>query len=413
MATETLLELYDALREDRQRQEARPFSQDILEANRLLHHPFALDHEVAEALNEWCRKRQPCQFGRVAASRGHLHFCVLRERDLAGGDQGVASKIAGERMLWKRRAILDRKAPPHAFLLVFASPRVALAAPDVNLQRFAERLLALSGWGPERRRSRSGNSVSSDFLYLRSPKSRDDMFYGFQFNLDFFAAAGDGRWWHDHRLPGGIGFTANSTGHMRAFKEWYAEPGADFGEWALKQAMITVANAHAMKKNTSEKTDVDTPGARSPEAEGRVTWLRDLDEAGRPLVASVASPLTVTPPNLKGKDWTRYEGLLHTDHAVRAEFFLDRETPPTAESPYLMDFTYLYDRSQADFMKFSAGVRTSDEEVYHEIGKPETWTTRAGEFAGDRRSAAQAREVQEHLAVIRRWALHEAYAESE
>lgn len=411
MATETLLELYDALREDRQRQDRLPFSQDIVEANRLLHHPFALDHEVAEALNAWCQKRQPCQFGKVAASRGQIHFCVLRERDLAGGDRGVASKIADERRLWKQRAAFDRKAPPHAFLLLFASPRVALAAPDANLQRFADRLLALAGWGPARRGHRHGNPVSSDFLYLRSPKTQDDLFYGYQFNLDFFAAAGDGRWWHDHRLPGGVGFTANSTGHMRAFKEWYAEPGVDFGEWALKQAMITVANAHAMRKGGADGKTAVKPV--SPQSEGRVTWLRDLDDAGRPLVAHIASPLAVTPANLVGKDWTRYEGLLHTDHAVRAEFFLDRETPPTAEKPYLMDFTYLYDRSQADFLKFSGGVRTSEEEVYGEIGRPETWTTRAGEFAGDRRSVAHSREVSEHLGVIRSWKALEADADSE
>jgi hypothetical protein len=38
---------------------------------------------------------------------------------------------------------------PHGFLLLFASLRVALAAPDENARRFADRLLGLAGWGPK------------------------------------------------------------------------------------------------------------------------------------------------------------------------------------------------------------------------------------------------------------------------
>lgn len=52
-------------------------------------------------------------------------------------------------------------------------------------------------------------------------------------------------------------------------------------------------------------------------------------------------PSVKNPSVLEGMDWTRYEGVLHTDHAVRAEFFLDREVAPMKTRPYLMDFTYL------------------------------------------------------------------------
>src|SRR5262249_8473402 len=139
------------------------------------------------------------------------------------------------------RAVSDRERPPHAFLLVLASPRVALAAPDDALRRLADQLLALAGWAPKRR-GRRADQTSSDFLYLRHPVGSG--YHAFQFNIDFFAAAGDGRWWHDHRIPGGIAFTANSVGHMRSFLEWYAAPGEDHGGWALKQSMLTIANAH-------------------------------------------------------------------------------------------------------------------------------------------------------------------------
>ena len=85
-----------------------------------------------------------------------------------------------------------------------------------------------------------GNSITSDYLYLKNPV--DGAFVGFRFNADFFACAGDGRWWRDHRFPGGIAFTANSTGHMIATREWY-ESKSESRSWALKQAMFTIANA--------------------------------------------------------------------------------------------------------------------------------------------------------------------------
>ena len=186
------------------------------------------------------------------------------------------------------------------------------------------------------------NAVTSDFLYLKDPHSGE--FYGYRFNLDYFACAGDGRWWHDHRFPGGIAFTANSVGHMIAFRERYQQQ-AGGREWALKQAMVTIRNAAPTR---------GMDGGEAPE-QGRATWLRTLGLDGKPLVAGVACPLSKVPTTLEGKDWTRYEGVLHTDHAVREEFFLDREVAPMAWKPYLMDFTYLYDELQDEFKEFTGG----------------------------------------------------------
>ena len=107
---------------------------------------------------------------------------------------------------------------------------------------------------------------------IRIPKH----YHGFRFNLDFFAAAADGMWWHDHRFPGGIAFTANATGHMRAFMDWYREPGRDHGAWAVTQAMMTIARSHPTKPiEESDKTE------KTARAEGRVTWLLDLKPRGR------------------------------------------------------------------------------------------------------------------------------------
>ncbi|MEZ5398748.1 MAG: hypothetical protein R2729_03710 [Bryobacteraceae bacterium] len=368
----------------------QPFSDDLLQANALLHNSAATEEEMAECLNLWCQHKQPCQFGRVAGSRGRIHFCFLTEEAVTKwSDEEIAEKILEEKRLWKQRAAFDPLRGAHSFVIVVASPQVALAAPDKHLRAFADRLIELAAWEPDRRGARRKNSVTSDFLYLKHPT--DGGFYGFRFNIDFFACAADGRWWHDHRFPGGIAFTANSTGHMMAFREWY-EGKEDSRSWAVKQAMFTIQNAAPTRKTQSA----------DPLEQGRVTWLRPLDEEGNPLLKQIKCPLAKVPSILEGKDWTRYEGVLHTDHAVRAEFFLDREVAPTSTRPYLMDFTYLYDTAQDDFLKFSGGEPFSQQQIFEEIGRPEDWAHRA-KAAGRPRSNEEAMEVAEQLDACRKW----------
>ena len=152
---------------------------------------------------------------------------------------------------------------------------------------------------------------------------------------------------------------------------------------------------HAKPTRETESTD--------PLEQGRVTWLRPLDDEGRPLVKEIKCPLVKLPTVLEGKDWTRYEGLLHTDHAVREEFFIDRESAPTARKPYLMDFTYLYDERQDDFVKFSGGEPFTEEQIFSEIGRPEDWTHRHEKVAGESRSEEEARQVGEQLMACRAW----------
>ena len=369
---------------------SHPFSDDLLQANALLHNDAATEAEMAECVNLWCLRRQPCQFGRVAAKQGRIHFCFLSEKAVSEwGDDEIAEKIAEEKRLWKQRAAFDPAQSAHSFVLAVASPRIAFAAPDRHLRALSDRILELAGWGTGSRGARHSNTVTSDFLYLKDPNS--GAFYGYQFNLDYFACAGDGRWWHDHRFPGGIAFTANSTGHMIAFREWYQHGSVD-REWALKQAMLTIQNA----------TPTREPDGTAPAEQGRATWLRSLGSDGKPLAADVACPLSRVPTALEGKDWTRYEGVLHTDHAVREELFLDRLVAPTASKPYLMDFTYLYDEEQDDFGEFTGGKPYSVEQVFSEIGRPEDWTHRRNN-AVPSRALDDVAKIARQLEVCRNW----------
>ncbi len=347
----SIRELVSRLSGDRWRL-SHPFSQDVLEANALLHNSAATDEEMAECMNLWCLRRQPCQFGRVAAKQRRIHFCCIVESALREwADDDIAEKIGEEKRLWKQRAAFDPGRAAHSFVLVVASPTVAYAAADKHLRAFSDRVLELAGWGATRRGARPRNAISGDYLYLREPNGEGLL--GYRFNLDYFACAGDGRWWHDHRAPGGIAFTANSTGHMLAFRKTYLGRG-DSQEWAARQAMLTIASAHG-KEDVSDGEEVGG---------GRATWLRPLDADGEALARGVRCPFEKTPRSLEGKDWTRYEGWLHTDHAVREEFFVERERPATAERPYLMDFTYLYDEGEEDFEVFTAGRRFAADEVW-------------------------------------------------
>src|SRR5205823_13856784 len=72
--------------------------------------------------------------------------------------------------------------------------------------------------------------------------------------VNYFSAQGDGRWWHDHRIPGGMAFSMNSVGHMaRSMAERErardSERASRFDEasreklvyWALPRAMRPIA----------------------------------------------------------------------------------------------------------------------------------------------------------------------------
>jgi hypothetical protein len=398
VSTESLRDLHYRLRADKDRP-TRGFSPDMAEVSALLHKPYAEEHEIEEALRHWCKTRQPCQFGRVAASQGQIFFCVVRERDLGDGPSGdrmIAAKIAAAKRQWKQRAVANRTNPPHSFVLVFGSPHAMEAAADDNLRRFSNRLLDLTGWKPERRASRGENTITSDYLYLKHPQT--GVYYGFRFNLDFFAAAGDGTWWHDHRFPGGVAFTANATGHMKAFMDCYSDPGRDHGAWAVTQAMMTIARSHATKPG--QGGDRSESAARD---EGRLTWLLDLNAEGKSVVARLPCPLEKVPGQLAGKDWTKYEGLIHTDNAVREEFFDGRTEPLTKHKPPLMDFTYLYDVAQQDFTDFTGGRIFTEDEVYADIDSPENWAHREGGYQPVARTPEQATEIAEILDACLNW----------
>jgi len=351
VANESVRELYKSLRKDEARV-ASGFSSDMTKAHEVILDVWATDAERARALRAWLKRNQPCIFGRIAAQMDRLHVCVLSETDLLEPDAFIKEKIQSSRIWWKQRAF-RYEFPEHGFVLLAASKKLSEAAADDNLHRLVLRLRELHGCPvvPDL----NDNDIVWETLYLEHPETKTC--YRFKFSLDYFGAQGDGKWWHDHRVPGGVAFTANSVGHMVRGREWYEKKGPQV-VWALLRSMDTVEEAAST-------------------AWGKAIQLLPLK--GEPFHGGpcpFANPNDLK-PSLKGKDWSCYSGILSTDHSIRKEFFQPSTAKPEDLPKWNMDLTYLYQESNAAFPQF-LGEPVSCEEVQSEIGDP-----------GDRRILAE------------------------
>ena len=367
--------LADSLVEDNWRLD-NPFSEDIVQANRVLLHPFAKDSERKKTLSAWLQRHQTCRFGRIAAAIDQMHYCILTNDNIRDTDAEIANKIQRERLIWKQQAVTK---PKHGFMLVVASERVLCAAPDENLKAFSEGIRSL--WQLSIAPNENGNDVSADLVYLKNPATGG--YLGYEMNIDYFSAAGDRRWWHDHRIPGGLAFTANSLGHMLRYREWY-DGKVNQEDWGTRTSMLTI--------DAAKQTEHD-----------RATWLIPLEN--KKSKCPFANPDEL-PEVLKNKDWSAYKGTLHTDHSIRSEFFDGKVEPAHSNAPWLMDFTYIFDPSEPDFQKMSAGVPVTDEVIYAELGKPEKWdVSQPAEPMAIIRTRLQTQELRQGLAICEQWEL--------
>ncbi len=332
--------LHESLEEDTWRVD-HPFSDDMLLAQKVTNHAYASDYARAKAVRLWLHRNQPCLFGRVAA-KTNIHICVLSEDDLNQSDAHVREKVQGHREQWKLRSS-EADPPEHGFVLCALSNRLLYAQPNGQLLKFAIYLRNL--YAPEVVKDLEGNDIAWETLYLRKPDTDEAMV--FRFSVDFFAAAGDQRWWHDHRIPGGIAFTANSVGHMVKSREWYTDL-SDQAEWALGTAMETV--------HLAQHTEW-----------GKAIWLRKLN--GKKTRREGSCPFKNIRRNLQDMDWTSYSGRLSTDHSLRKEIFKPSAAPPESDVVWNMDLRYLFDRNAADYENFMGRPVTASE-VESVLGKP-------------------------------------------
>jgi hypothetical protein len=333
----SIVKLLQNLSPDRWRQ-GEGFSQDVEFCNRQILDGSKSDEEISFFVRDWLAENQPCLFGRMASGPlDLLSFCVLREHDLEKSDMHIRDKIHRFRLLWKREAIQGLRS---GFIILAVSRRIVEAEPNEAMKELARRLCFLY-----LREEIEEDNIHMDRLTLAlppTPESPDeDSFYEWFVGVNVFASAGDKRWWHDHRMPGGIAFSMNSVGHMarNGSLRRLAEPGAkgplkplkgklgiDSLGTALKFAMLTINGAQS------------APG-------GKATCLRKLDQQTYDALTPKCPFAQGVPPKLQLMNYKNYDGWYHTDVTIPSDYFHPAVDRPAAVVKKELDFTYLFDDS--------------------------------------------------------------------
>ena len=316
----------------------RPFSEDIESVNAVLFNPRYSKRRKRAAYATWLESSQPCVFGRVAAKNKFVFVCLLEENEILRmrkGDQDVRDAIQDHRQVWKRYALQGLSS---SFVLVLLAESLINKEPGDGLKEICRRLLELymevepipdDTILPQR-----------EYVFLR----RADRILKFSTLPNIFCVQADGRWWHDHRTPGGIMATSNALGHFA-----YARPGLEEltendKARALEHAMRTIGNAFP------------GPGARRPRGLTHcpATWLvKAVDGEGAPLKST--SPLSSYSPD-------HYQGYFHTDHLIPSVFFRKDRDPKDLARYDNLSFRYIFD-GDAD--------PTDHAELM--VGTPATW----------------------------------------
>jgi hypothetical protein len=325
------------------------FSPDMQEAVNVTLKSRSED-DIRTTLNAWVRGHQPCLFGRIAAKRLAITYCLISEEMLCGEESQLQQHIQRARLEWTRAGFEGKSSN---FIIAVLSRKLALATPDEFVKQIALRLCSLYLNEPI-----EPDRIYLDRLWLEQPGSQRAA-WEWVAGVNYFSAQADGRWWQDHRFPAGIAFSVNSVGHMvksgklaaalhdleeimgTALAD-YKVPNVDSLEKALELAMGTINKA-------------------SESVSGRATFLLPVakSENARP-----ECPMKL-PASLSAFDYCTYGGFYHTDYTIPSEYFLPDVSRPADTEPFQLDFTYLFhqtlDNPDHDRMGKGRRIRSSAE----------------------------------------------------
>lgn len=351
----SLRELHDQLEPDPLR-DTSPFSSEFGTASEQIA-GAATPEEAIATLQAWLAARnQPCLFGRIAAKSDLLSYCILDEADLRNGDEFVQSKIQNARLEWTAQTFRGQKS---GFIILLRSRRLATAAPNEILLSLAQSLATyylLESVVP--------NEIYLEEAFLEAPGSPPKT-WKWDAGVNYFGAQGEGRWWRDHRIPGGIAFSVNSVGHMvksevlaRAMRALGEQ--LDLGEAAGRPIPLDALPKALLLAMKTINLAAETPW-------GRATSLLDPSEERH---AIPPCPIELT-PDVSGKDHCRYQGWYHTDQTIPAEYFREAPARTTEHSGYSLDFRYLFDSAldNPDYQRMGAGVRIRTDESFTQVRK--------------------------------------------
>ena len=320
------------------------FSPEVAEILEASQDPSASDETIIQSLDSWIAKHQPWLFGRVAAKKGFLQYCILREEHLLTSDEVVKNKIQSARLAWKRRGFVGEAS---GFVIAVISRRLAWATPGDSVLAIAKRIASLYLL-----EEIDTDKIYVDRLHLELP-DRNRTIWEWLMGANYFSAQGDQRWWHDHRFPAGMAFSMNSVGHMvkagrlsLALHDFATAMGTNNDDFeSPKLESLEKALEFAMR----------TISLASPRPSERATELM-------PLPADLSSyprcPVEL-PAALADKNYCKYLGRYHTDITLPSEYFGTDVSRPDDLPIHELDFTYLFDKSldDPDFDRMGRGIQ--------------------------------------------------------
>ena len=328
--TSMIADLFKQLKPDSAREQLK-FSNEMAEAHEKMFATTNSD-EISAVLAQWLTRHQPCLFGRMSAKAGLMSYCILTEADLSGTDQAIRDRIQDARSQWTRDGFEGKKS---GFVVLAASPKLATAAPDDVMKKFALRLCALYLVEYEKIEA---DEIYLDEMFLEIPDGQRKTWKWIA-GVNVFAAGGDGRWWQDHRIPGGLGFSMNSVGHLvksknmqtalRDFRQAVGETADPFATTAVGSLPSALEFAMRTIRGATE-----TVSGKATELLPLPADLSTLQVAKCPFELSSF---------LKDFDYCEYRGYYHTDITVPSEYFRPDIKRPTDITPRRLDFTYLFD----------------------------------------------------------------------
>ena len=296
------------------------FSPDVEAIHAILFNAKYDRQAKIRAYRGWLEKNQPCVFGKTAATNKNIYICLLEENEIlrmARGDADVEETLQDHRQVWKRLAL---EGLASSFVILLTSKHLITREPNTALKEICRRLLELY---MQIQIPDDTYHIEREYVFLRRP---DSALLKFSTLPNIFCAQGDGRWWHDHRTPGGVMITSNALGHFvyARTKKAQLDPAACAS--TLEQAMRTIANACKRPSNGKMKYAHCPATSLVPRQPGDPTPLRQTSEFAS------NSP-------------DHYAGYFNTDHLIPSVFFQKDRDPKTLRRYDDLSFRYIFDPS--------------------------------------------------------------------
>lgn len=322
------------------------FSADIADANKRIFEAGNASDVICGVLGEWLGgKYQPCLIGRIAARRNLISYCVLTEQDLQQDDEAISAKIQDARTRWTGEGFAGKKS---GFVLLAASPTIAFSAPDQHLKALAQRLCFLY-----LQQAVDADRIYQEDIFLEK-HGEERSTWKWLAGVNYFCANGDGRWWQDHRIPGGLAFSVNSVGHLaksgalaqEVMNAWNPIDGVP-PDWGVVTQVNSLDKALEFAMRTINMA--------SNTVSGKATELLPSSDTG---FSRSKCPVRL-PSFLDGKDFRAYHSYYNTDFTIPSEYFLPDITRPSHCKVWKMDLSYLYDSSldNPDYVAMGTGRR--------------------------------------------------------